>query len=668
MDIKQAKNRIDTLIEQINYHNDLYYNKDVPEITDSEYDELMRELVNLENEFPSLITTDSPTKRIGGKPLDKFEPFTHPFRMLGLSNITNEQELIDFDKRIKKLIPGSDFNYSVEYKLDGLAVELIYEDGVLAVGSTRGDGVTGENITNNLKNVSNIPIYLPEKIGGRVIVRGEAVIHKSDFEELNKKRYLEKEKQFSNPRNAAAGSLRQLDPAIVAKRPIKFYAYHLVLENADFNFGSHKQSLDWLNSINIPTTPGRWLCENHTHVQKVFLDVSKQRDKLDIEIDGLVVKVDEIKLHDSLGEIARSPRWAAAYKFKAQEVKTKLKEITLQISRMGVLTPVAKVEPVRVGGVTVSSITLHNKAEISRLDVKINDTVRIKRAGDVIPKIVQVEKSYRDGNEIDFEFPKKCPFCQTALEEDEKGIFVNCPNYECPGVKVQRIIYSIGKECFNIDGVGNEWMKTLFNKGIIDNAADLFSLTKKDIVDLEGMGEKSADNFITAIQNAKKVTYPRFINAIGIKFVGPRIAEILTEFYPKFEDLTRAKQSDLIEINEIGPNIAESVIDFFTDLRNINFIEKFLENGVEILYEKQEKKSSLLQGKTFLFTGTLSRIKRDQAKEIVKSNGGKYLSAVSKNLDYLVVGESPGSKVEKAKKAGVNIISEQDFFNMIEGK
>ncbi len=668
MDKQQAEDRIEELIEIINYHNDLYYNKDEPEISDSEYDELMRELVNLENEFPALRQEDSPTQKIGGKPLDKFKPFEHPFRMLGLSNVTNEQELLDFDKRIKKIIPGYEFKYAVEYKLDGLAVEIIYEDGVLSVGSTRGDGVIGENITNNLKNVSNVPVYLPEKINGRLIVRGEAVIHKSDFEDLNKKRFANGEKQFSNPRNAAAGSLRQLDPALVAQRPIKFYAYQVVLENTDIDFNSHKKSIDWLDKINIQPTPHRWLCNSVEEIQDIYNKVSKKREKIDIEIDGLVIKVDSFKLQHELGEIARSPRWACAYKFKEPEVTTTLNNITLQISRQGILTPVAKVDPVRVGGVEVSSVTLHNKAEMARLDVKINDTVRIKRAGEVIPKIVAVEKTYRNGNEKDFEFPDKCPYCKTELEEDENGIFVLCPNYDCEGRKVQRIIYSISKPCFNIDGVGNEWIKTLFNKNIIDDTADLFGLEKKDIIDIERMGEKSAENFINSINAAKKVEYPRFLNALGIKFVGPSVAQTLAENFPRFENLTKAKEEELVNINEIGPNTAKSVVDYFRDLRNINYVEKLFENGVKIVYEENKVKSDALNGKSFLFTGTLKKVKRDEAKELVKKNGGKNISSVSKNLDYLVAGESPGSKVDKAKKNNVKIITEQEFFDMIEVK
>ena len=667
MDENSARIRIDELISLINYHNDLYHNQDAPEITDLEFDALFRELSDLENRFPGFIREDSPTKKIGGKPLEKFEPFTHPYRMLGLSNVTNEDELFRFDERIKKELVNTAYSYCVEYKLDGLAVELIYENGVLVVGSTRGDGVVGENITQNLKMVKNIPHQLKEKTAGRVIIRGEAVIHKSDFEMVNKERETAGERLFANPRNAAAGSLRQLDPKVVAGRRLRFYGYQTVIENDSLQFRSQNKLMDWIKSQGISVVDGRWHCLNIREVQKIYQDIEQKREEIPIEIDGLVVKVDEIELHDRLGEVARSPRWACAYKFKAQEAAARLNNIRLQISRHGVFTPVADIEPVRVGGVVVSRVTLHNRAEIARLDLKVGDTVIIKRAGDVIPKIIAVDKTKRIGNETGFIFPEKCPYCLHPLKSDENDTFIFCLNPDCPAKNVEKIVHFISKPCFNMEGVGEEWIKTFFESQMIQDASDLFLLTQSELMKLERMGEKLADNIVNAIQNAKKVSYVNFIVALGIKSVGVSLAALLAEHFPAFEMLTRAKKKELEAINEIGPSTASAIAEYFSDFKNIHFLEKLFANGVKIVYEKKKLDSEKLKNKTFLFTGKLSAMSRDEAKRLAVKNGGKVLSSVSKNLDYLVVGEDPGSKLEKAGSLGVKVLSEEDFLKMIAG-
>jgi DNA ligase (NAD+) len=633
MDSNDAKLRIEELTALIRYHNNLYYNKDAPEISDVEYDSYFSELVKLECEYPDLCFDDSPTQKIGGTVLPKFESFTHPYRMLGLSNITNEDELIKFDERIQKDIAGINYNYSVEYKLDGLAVELIYHNGAFTIGSTRGDGVVGENITENLKMVQNIPFKLKNSIKGRIIIRGEAVIHKDDFSALNSEREKRGEKLFSNPRNASAGSLRQLDSSLVKNRRIRFYAYQVISESTELIIKTHSDALDWLNNSGLETVTGRWLCGNILEVQEIYKEVEKNRENISYEIDGLVVKINEYDLQDRLGEVSRSPRWAVAYKFKPQEVLTRLNDIKLQTSRFGVFTPVALVEPVKVGGVTVSRVTLHNTKRI--------------------------------GNEKVYVFPENCPYCKTKLKVDNNDVFINCPNNNCKARRVEEIIHFISKPGFNIEGLGEEWVRILFEKNIISDASDLFLLDVKSVINLERMGEKSAQNLINSINKSRKISYVNFIYALGIKSVGVSLAELLTEHFPKFSDLTKAKKEHLEEINEIGPAVALAICDYFFDLYTINFLEKLFKNGVSIVYEKKKIESNKLNGKTFVFTGKLSAMSRDEAKRIAVKNGGKVLSSVSKNLDYLVVGEDPGSKLTRANELGVKVISEEDFLKMV---
>ena len=495
-------------------------------------------------------------------------------------------------------------------------------------------------------------------------MRGEVVIEKDDFLKLNTSREEQGEREFANPRNAAAGSLRQLVPDVVAKRPLKFFAYQVISESPDFSYSTHFENLDEAARLGFDVVSGRWICNDILDVEKIYHEVENRRDDVPFEIDGLVVKINDITLHSRLGEIARSPRWAVAYKFREEEVLTHLDKIVFQISRFGVLTPVAKVKPVKVGGVTVSSVTLHNMAEIKRLDVKEGDFVFIKRAKDVIPKITGVDKSKRLQDVHKFCAPTICPYCGRPVEYDENEVFIQCTNIDCSGRRLEEIKYFKSKECFDIEGLGDEWGEILFKNNYIYDASDLFLLKKESLLKLDRMGDKSADNLLNAIEKSKKVLYHKFINSLGIKGIGTSVSQMLSSHYSKFESLIKASYEELIKINEIGPSTALAITAYFTDFKKINFIEKLFDNGVEIVYESKTPVSNTLSSKTFLFTGKLFKITRDEAKRIVTKCGGKNLSSVSKNLDYLVAGDAPGSKLSRARELDIKIISENEFLEM----
>lgn len=661
------KKRIQELRDLIHYHNYRYYVLDDPEISDAEYDRLMRELMELEKEHPELITPDSPTQRVGAPPLEAFETVEHAIPMLSLDNAFDDTEMIEFDQRVKKgLNTTADIEYVCEPKLDGLAVELVYVDGIFTIGSTRGDGYTGENVTQNLKTIKSIPLKLLNpngKIPERLEVRGEVIMGIKEFEELNREREENGEPPFANPRNAAAGSLRQLDSSITASRPLDIYCYGIG-QVVGVSFKTHLESLEALKKYGFKVNPHIRKCLGIQEVLKYHEEMLELREKLPYEIDGIVVKVNDFSFQERLGVRTRSPRWAIAYKFPARQEVTQIVDIIAQVGRTGVLTPVAIMKPVNVGGVEVSRATLHNQDEIDRKDVRIGDWVVVQRAGDVIPEVVKVIKSRRTGQEKPYRLPDKCPVCGSKTVRLEGEVAVRCINIACPAQVKERIYHFASKRAMDIDGLGEKLIDQLVDKGLVKDVSDIYFLTKEQLAGLERMADKSAENILAAIEASKKRSLDRLLYALGIRFVGEHIARVLVKAFGSLENLAKATEDDLMQINEIGPQVAQSVVDFFSREENWRIIERLKQAGVQVEPVK-EQQSNILEGKTFVFTGALKSFTRDEAERIVEELGGRAASSVSRKTDYVVAGESPGSKLDRARALGVTVIDEEEFKKMI---
>ena len=661
------KERIESLRDQINYHNYRYYVLDEPEISDAEYDRLMRELQEIEHRHPELITPDSPTQRVGAPPLEAFETITHTIPMLSLDNAMDEGELREFDDRVKRLLAASkDIEYVAEPKLDGLAVELVYEGGFFVGGSTRGDGATGENITQNLKTINSIPLRLLSKyssIPERLEVRGEAIMETEAFERLNKQREQDSEPLFANPRNAAAGSLRQLDSKITASRPLDLYCYG-VGQVIGVTFKSHLELMETLKKLGLKVNPNIGRCPNVNTVLQYYTELGERRETLPYEIDGVVVKVNDFALQERLGTKTRSPRWAIAYKFKAKQETTQILDIIAQVGRTGTLTPVALMKPVNVGGVEVSRATLHNQDEIDRKDVRIGDWVIIQRAGDVIPEVVKVIESKRTGSEKLYQLPDTCPSCGKPVVRLPGEVAHRCQNLSCPAQVKERIWHFASKRAMDIDGLGGKLVDQLVDKGLVKNVADLYFLTLKQLADLERMAEKSAQNIIDAIEAGKERSLDRIVYSLGIRFVGEHVARVLVNAMGSLELLMKATLDELVEIHEIGPNVAQSVVQFFSQQENRKIIERLQQGGVKI-GKAEQKAGDKFAGKTFVFTGALQSFTRSEAQRIVEDLGGRAALSVSKNTDFAVVGESAGSKADKARALGITILSEDEFHNIL---
>ena len=661
------KYRIESLREQLHYHNYRYYVLDEPEISDAEYDRLMHELQELERQHPELVTADSPTQRVGAPPLEAFETVTHTIPMLSLDNAMDEGELREFDDRVKRLLSTSnEIEYEAEPKLDGLAVELIYERGILTVGSTRGDGVTGENITQNLKTIKSIPLRLLSKqvaVPERLEVRGEAIMEIGAFERLNKQREQNGEPLFANPRNAAAGSLRQLDSNITASRPLDLYCYG-VGQVVGATFKNHLELLATLKKLGLKVNPHIRRCANVSAVLEYYSELGERRESLPYEIDGVVVKVNDFALHERLGTKTRSPRWAIAYKFEAKQETTQILDIIAQVGRTGILTPVAIMQPIRVGGVEVSRATLHNQDEIERKDVRIGDWVVIQRAGDVIPEVVKVIESKRTGRERPYHLPDTCPSCGGQVVRLPEEVAHRCQNLSCPAQVKERIWHFASKRAMDIDGLGGKLVDQLVEKGLVKNVADLYFLTKEQLAGLERMADKSGQNIIDAIAASRDRSLDRLVFALGIRFVGEHVARVLVNAMGTLDALMKASTEQLETIHEIGPNVAQSVVQFFSKKENRKIIERLQQGGVKI--GKVEKKAgNKFTGKTFVFTGALQSFTRSEAQRLVENLGGRAASSVSKNTDFVVVGEAAGSKAEKARALGVHILSEDEFREML---
>jgi DNA ligase (NAD+) len=656
---EQIKKEIQKLREELNFHNYKYYVENSPVISDYDYDQLLKKLEKLEKENPELKTPDSPTQRVGGQPLEGFETVKHIVPMLSLANTYTYDELRDFDERVKKYV--LDVEYVVEPKIDGAGVALLYKDGFFVRGATRGDGKKGDDITQNLKTIRSIPLKLRDNVLKNVEVRGEVYMSISGFKKYN----LEQEKKggilFANPRNASAGSLRQLDPNIVAKRPLDIFVYFVSFSDKDLK--TQENALNALKKAGFKTNPLAKKVKDIEEAVKYCEKLEKLRDTLDYEVDGAVIKVNSLAQHKTLGETSKNPRWAISYKFTAKQSTTKLNDIEIQVGRTGVLTPVAILEPVEVGGVTVSRATLHNFDELTRKDIRIRDYVLVERSGDVIPQVVQSIKEKRTGDEKSKAVPKKCPVCNTEVIRLEGEVAVRCPNKGCPARLKWRLRYFASRDAMDIDHLGESTVDKLLNEGLVDNIADLYFLKKEDILKLEGFKDKSAENLIESIEKSKQQDLSRFIYGLGIRHVGKYAAQILARKYTSIDELSKASEEELKQIDGLGDKSAESIVTFFATEENIALIKKLKDIGVKT---KEEKKQDLkLQDKKFVFTGGLLTMSRPKASDLIKQNGGIVTSSVGRDIDYVILGDKPGSKLSKAKKLNLKIINEEEFKKLV---
>ena len=661
--------KVEDLRKTLHHHNYRYHVLDDPEISDAGYDRMMQELIRLEAAFPQLATPDSPSVRVGASPLTRFDTFSHSVPMLSLDNGFHDAEILDFDNRVKRnLNTADDIIYTAEPKMDGVAVELVYENGKLAAASTRGDGVTGELITANVKTIRAVPLLMQTSghLGApsRLEVRGEVFIGIEAFNQYNRERLDQGMPSFANPRNAAAGSLRQLDSKITAGRPLDIFFYG-VGTVADVVVDSHWELLQSLKKWGFKINP---LIRSRIKIKEIlafYRELIEKRHQLPYDIDGMVIKVDSLALQRRLGATTRSPRWAIAYKFEALQETTVLENIEIQVGRTGVLTPVAHLAPVKVGGATVSRATLHNEDEIEKKDVRIGDTVLIQRAGDVIPEVVKVILSKRSGLEKKFIMPDVCPVCRSAVVRIAGESAIRCINYSCPAQVKERIKHFASKGAFDFDGLGDKLVDQLVEKKLLTSYADLFKLDAETLADLERMGAKSAANLIQAIENGKRISFARFIYALGIRHVGEHVAVLLAAHFESFEALVSCSKDDLMAIEGIGPVVAESIADFFNQGENLGIVDRILQSGVQIVFEGQ-KMTGRLDDKVFVLTGSMESMTRRQASERVAAAGGKVSGSVSRNTDFVVAGESAGSKLAKARELGIPIIDEVAFREMID--
>lgn len=665
---KKNQQRIDTLRDEINAHNYSYYVLDNPEVPDSEYDRLLRELSGLEEQHPDLITSDSPTQRVGATPLDFFSEVKHEVPMLSLGNAFSDEDMNDFDRRIREGVEHENIEYAAEPKLDGLAISLLYENGKLIRAATRGDGRTGEDVTLNIRTIDAIPLKLRGKNYPPLIeIRGEVVMPKAGFEKLNLQQLEKGEKPFVNPRNAAAGSLRQLDPKITATRPLSFYSYGVGLIEGMSLPDKHSKMMEHLKSWGLRINPESKVVKGVKGCHAYYETLAEKRDDLPDEIDGIVYKVDDIAFQNTLGFVSRAPRWAIARKFPAQEEMTKLLSIDIQVGRTGALTPVARLEPVFVGGVTVSNATLHNQDEIDRLDIGIGDYVIVRRAGDVIPQIVSIVKSKRKGKIKRYKLPKTCPVCgsETARNKDEAVTFCTGGLY-CEAQRKEAIKHFASRRAMNVDGLGDKLVEQLVDEGLIHTIADLYHLEVEQLINLERMAEKSAKNLVASLDKSKNTTLARFVFALGIHSIGETTAQTLTNHFTTLDNIMNADEDELLVVPDIGPIVAENLMTFFKQPHNLEVVEQLLAVGIN--WPKITKKSQdeqPLAGKTFVVTGTLESMGRNDAKAALLELGAKVSGSVSKKTDYVVAGENPGSKFTKAEDLGITILDEKAFIKIL---
>ena len=668
MDKESAKKRIIELREITSYHAKKYYDEDNPEISDFEYDMLMLELRNLENQYPDLITSDSLTQHVGGTVKEGFEKLEHEVPLQSLQDIFDFNELYAFDERVRKTLEKEEnsnkekVKYIVETKIDGLSVSLEYKNGIFVRGATRGNGLVGEDITENLKTIKNIPKKIKEPID--IIVRGEVFIGKRDFEKMNEEREENEESLFANARNAAAGSLRQLDSSIAAQRPLDIYIFN-VQKSDTIEFKSHIESLRYLEKIGFNVNPVKIECNTISEVIKEINYIGENRENLSFGIDGAVIKVDDLKQREVLGTNYKTPKWAIAYKYPPEQKETLLKDIVFQVGRTGAITPMAILEPVKVAGSTISKTTLHNEDFIKEKDLRIGDTVVIQKAGDVIPEVVKVIKEKRIGNEKEFEMPKKCPVCGADAVREEGEAAVRCIGIECPAKQFRNILHFVSREAMNIKGLGDSIIEELLNRGLIRNIADIYKLTLEDLASLKKNGKKFAQNLIDSINESKKNEFYRVINGLGIRHIGVKAAKQLAKKYKNIDELQNASYESLLEIDDMGEIMAQSVYEFFSQAQTKDLIEKLKKYDINLKAEDITQVDNRFEGMVFVLTGSLENYSRKEAEEIIESYGGKTSSSVSKKTTYVLAGEDGGSKLTKAQTLGITIISEEEFLNMI---
>lgn len=667
MDKNQAKERIEELRKQVEYHAKKYYDEDKPEISDFEYDMLMVELRNLEKQFPEFQSKHSLTQRVGGNVKEGFQKVTHEVPLQSLQDVFSIEEVEDFVSKIEQKAQENKIEtvtYVVETKIDGLSAALEYKNGELVRGATRGNGLVGEDVTNNLKTIPTIPTKLKDSID--ITVRGEVFIAKDDFEKMNQKRQENEEELFANARNAAAGSLRQVDSKITQTRPLDIYIFNVQkIEGKEFH--SHYEELQYLSDLGFNVNPVRIYCKNRKEIEKAIEKIGEDREKLTFGIDGAVVKVDDLKFREILGTTAKTPRWAVAYKYPPEKKETKLKDIVCQVGRTGVITPMAILEPVKVAGSTISKTTLHNEDFIKEKDLKIGDIVVIQKAGDVIPEIVAVKKEKRTGEEVEFNMPKACPVCGAQAVREEGEVAIRCTGIECPAKLFRNLVHFVSREAMNIDGLGENIIQQLLDKGLIENIADIYTLQFEDIASLKKNGQKFAQNLVDSINKSKENDLYRLITAFGIRHVGTKASKLLARKYKNLDSLIEASFEDLSMINDIGPIVANSIREFFTQEQTLDLIEKLKKAGVNtaVSSKEDENTDNRFEGKTFVLTGTLENYTRGEATNLIEKFGGKTSSTVSKKTDYVLAGEEAGSKLTKAQSLGITVLTEIQFQEMI---
>jgi DNA ligase (NAD+) len=656
-----AARKIEHLREQLRHHEYRYYVLDAPEITDAEYDKLTRELQSLEHAHPDLITPDSPTQRVGGKPREGFAKVAHSSPMLSLDNALGEAELRQFDTRVRALLGDEKFTYVAELKMDGLSLAVQYRDGHMSQAVTRGDGVIGEEVTENARTIRSIPLRLKSDPDLTCEVRGEVVLTEKSFERANAEREAAGLPRFANPRNAAAGSLRVLDPSITAARQLDYFTYFL-FSNGQPMLSSQWESLEKLHALGFKVNPRRKLCPDIESLVEFCNEWEQKRDTLPYEIDGVVAKVDSVDQQTRLGWTAKAPRWAIAYKFPARQEQTVVEDIGVQVGRTGALTPVAHLRPVIVSGVTVSRATLHNEDEIERLGLKIGDTVLIERSGDVIPKVVRVVKEGEHRRA--FKMPHKCPVCGTEVVRVEGEAATRCINTNCPARLKESILHFAARGVMDIDGMGEALVEQLVDQGLVKSVADIYKLTEEQLIGLERMGKKSAEKILANIDESRKVRLPRILNGLGIPFVGERTAQFLAEAFGDLDKIADASEEELQQADEVGPKVAQSIRRFFEEKRNRELVERLREEKFDFTYAVKKKKGGALEGKVFVLTGTLPNLSREDAKAKIEAAGGKVTGSVSRKTDYVVAGEDAGSKLDKARTLGVEVIDEKRLLEM----
>ena len=659
--MEHIKEEIFKLVALLNKYSYDYYVEDNPQISDTEYDTLYKQLEKLEQEYPEFILDDSPTQRVGDRVLDEFEKVIHKVPMLSLSNTFSIEDLRDFDSRISKLSSDDSIEYICELKIDGLAISINYENGKLVSAATRGDGMVGENVTENIKTIFSIPKTLKTKKSFEV--RGEVYLPKKSFELLNKEREENNEVLFANPRNAAAGSLRQLDSKITAKRKLSAFIYSVV---GDENINSQKMALTVAADLGLPVNPNFKLCKTIDEVVDYIMYWEEHKQDLPYEIDGIVIKVNSYSLQKEIGSTQKSPRWATAYKFPEEELATKLLDIELSVGRTGIITPVAVLNPINISGSTVSKASLHNKDIIDELDIHIGDMVVVKKAGEIIPKVVRVVEELRLANSEKYVMPNICPSCENKTFTKEGDPFTRCLNPDCPEQNIRKIIHFASREALNIEGLGDKVVATLYEKGIIKHTIDLFSLDRNKLVELERMGDKSVDNLLNAIENSKQSSLDKVIFALGILNVGKKAGKILAEYYKNLTNFSKATVDELLELPDIGLITAESIVDYLSNDNNLRFINELIEIGMNSQYEIQDRNTdNIFSGKTIVLTGKLVELTRNEAKEYLERFGAKVTGSVTSKTDYVIAGEKAGSKLAKAEQLGIQVLSEDEFIDIM---